>query len=696
MAVELDSIIARLKANTSNMRRGFNQMVTKARDATKSIGDSFQRLGKRVQTIGKKMALSITAPFAALIGFSIKAASDVQELENLIAVTFGKATKDVTDWSVATARATNRSSDALLKAAGDFAAFLKPLGVAPERIVPMSKALSQLTTDLGSFRNIVDEVALIRLFSGIAGEPEAVRRLGIDLGEKAIQAELVRLGFEGVATSASQAQKVIARYNLIIKQTTDAQGDAARTILSFENQMKGLVAVIRDIRIAIGNQLLPVATELVNKISKLGRRFLDLTDESQRNILVYGGIAAAIGPVLILFGLFIQVIGFAISGLVMFANAAVKSVGFVLTAFKNLAVGVFKAVRLIVTSIFTIPGIVAVSIAAAIAALLLFPATLREIFNINALSAILDNFRVAFQNSVIDPTFKMLNNLFVNLNLIPGIELDLIKLAPPAKIREDTKEFAANLSNIFQEELTRVKGQLSSAIDSVAATFGDLLPDSIKKALDKIKGINVDMSALFKIDEAKAGLNAFKSELEDVFKTFSDLGANAGDVLDDNRLKAKDLAEDLRQAFIGRLADINSFGDAMTAVFDRLKAQLLEIAFFGTTGTGGLFGGIFGKIGEGVAAIFGGGKAAGGPVQPRRAFLVGERGPEMFVPQAAGNIVNASSTATASRARGDIHITQIINLPPDNAEITDRMFTIGAAMRDQAVSAMRQAQNTGF
>lgn len=36
---------------------------------------------------------------------------------------------------------------------------------------------------------------------------------------------------------------------------------------------------------------------------------------------------------------------------------------------------------------------------------------------------------------------------------------------------------------------------------------------------------------------------------------------------------------------------------------------------------------------------FGGGKADGGPVSPNRAYMVGEQGPEMFVPPAYGNIV---------------------------------------------------------
>lgn len=695
MATELETIIARLEANTSEMRRGFDDMRRKAKQTTGSIGDSFDRLGQRVQSIGKKMVLSITTPFAALVGFSVKTASDVQEMENLIAVTFGNATQDVEDWADRTAIAVNRSSDVMLRAAGDFAAFLKPLGIAPDRIAPMSIALSQLVTDVSSFRNIAEEDVFIKFFSGLAGEPEAMRRLGVDIGQTAIEAELLALGFDGVAIEASQSQKVLARYNIIMRQTADAQGDAVRTSQFFENQTRGLAATIRDIRIAIGNQLLPTATELVGKLKVLGQRFLNLTEEAQRTILIFGGIAAAIGPALLILGTFIRIVAFAGSGLVSFAVGGVRAVGFLLKAFKMLATGVITAVRVFATSIFTIPGIVAASIAAAIAAVLLFPATLREIFSMDALRAILDNFTVAFQNFVIDPVFKMMNNLIIAMNNLPGIELDLFKLAPPAKVREDTKEFAANLANVFQEELTRVKGQLTSAVESVTSVFGNLLPESLKNALDEIKSIDFDMSELLKADEATGDLTELEQRLNSVFTQFNDLGENMNDHLVNASLNAKDLADDLREAFIGRLADINSLGDAMTAVFDRLKAQLLEIAFFGTTGTGGLFGGTFAKIAGAFAGFFGGARADGGPVQANRAFIVGEKGPEMFVPQSSGTVVNARATAAGGR-RGDIIIHQTITLPNDDTELNERIATAARIARDQAVSAFRVLQNTGF
>jgi phage-related minor tail protein len=82
--------------------------------------------------------------------------------------------------------------------------------------------------------------------------------------------------------------------------------------------------------------------------------------------------------------------------------------------------------------------------------------------------------------------------------------------------------------------------------------------------------------------------------------------------------------EDLKRVALSAMAEI-----AASAIQNGLKS------LFG----GGPGGGIGGLIGSLLGAFAGApGKAIGGPVSPGRAYLVGERGPEYFVPTAAGRI----------------------------------------------------------
>lgn len=80
------------------------------------------------------------------------------------------------------------------------------------------------------------------------------------------------------------------------------------------------------------------------------------------------------------------------------------------------------------------------------------------------------------------------------------------------------------------------------------------------------------------------------------------------------------------------------------------------------TGLGSLQGGGGGLLGAGVGLLGGllglPGRATGGPVSPGRAYVVGERGPELFVPTGSGSI--AASTKARSR---DVRISIAVNAP---------------------------------
>lgn len=217
---------------------------------------------------------------------AIKAASDVEEMKNLLSVTFGAATADVQKWAETTADEVRRSRFELMKMAGDFAAFLKPIGTAPDQIEPMSKSLTRLTIDLSSFRNMAERDVFSRLLSGLAGEAESVRMLGVDLSAVALEQELFRMGITKTSDELTQAEKIMARYSIVMRQTADAQGDATRTMDSYENLVKSLGGELHDLQVTIGEELLPVAIEFlkwsvnaVDSIEKLISRMGEFRNE---------------------------------------------------------------------------------------------------------------------------------------------------------------------------------------------------------------------------------------------------------------------------------------------------------------------------------------------------------------------------------------------------------------------------------
>ena len=73
-----------------------------------------------------------------------------------------------------------------------------------------------------------------------------------------------------------------------------------------------------------------------------------------------------------------------------------------------------------------------------------------------------------------------------------------------------------------------------------------------------------------------------------------------------------------------------------------------------------ILGGASGSpIGSFFASLFGGGRAAGGPVNPDTAYVVGERGPELFVPNNAGRIVPNRDLANMAQPVAAQSMTQV-------------------------------------
>jgi len=359
MAVDqsLGTAFVEIKANLSGLQTGLAKAQTITTQATKGINKSFKRVAVEVSAlgtafqenakrmsesfkkVGKRLSLFLTAPILALGAKFIKVASDAVEMRNLFDVTFGAAARDVEEFSERAAVALNRSSLDLMETAATFAAFLKPLGVAPKSIVPMSKALTLLTEDIASFRNLTKEETLAKLFSGLTGQSRAVRSLGIDLGAAAVEQELLNLGIEGGIKGATQAQKVLARYNLILAQTTDAQGDAARTSQSFENQLKGLQGAFKDLSADLGALLLPVATQLVGIIREWAGQFNALSDATKTTILQVAGIAAAVGPLLIVLGSLISIVSTLTAGLIALGLTPIGALALVVVGITALGLG---------------------------------------------------------------------------------------------------------------------------------------------------------------------------------------------------------------------------------------------------------------------------------------------------------------------------------------------------------------------
>ena len=130
-------------------------------------------------------------------------------------------------------------------------------GLASDKAYVLSKNLTQLAYDEGSYWNKGVAETFTAMSSAISGEIEPIRRLGIDLTQARLQQELLALGFNKQVSSLSQADKAVLRYIAIMKQTANVQGNLAQTIQSPANQIKILKAQLDMLAKSVGSLLYP-------------------------------------------------------------------------------------------------------------------------------------------------------------------------------------------------------------------------------------------------------------------------------------------------------------------------------------------------------------------------------------------------------------------------------------------------------
>lgn len=136
-------------------------------------------------------------------------------------------------------------------------------GLTSDKAYVLSKNLTQLAYDEGSYWNKNVAETFTAMSSAISGEIEPIRRLGIDLTQARLQQELLALGFNKQVSSLSQADKAVLRYIAIMKQTANIQGNLAQTIQSPANQIKILKAQLDMLAKSVGSLLYPAMKSIL-------------------------------------------------------------------------------------------------------------------------------------------------------------------------------------------------------------------------------------------------------------------------------------------------------------------------------------------------------------------------------------------------------------------------------------------------
>jgi hypothetical protein len=266
MANEIAPISVKFTVDTTGLKK-----------AESAISQSGEQIKGKFSGIGKGAGLALAAGItAAAVGIgktvisaiktSIDAASNLEESISKTSAVFGdEALPALEDWAAGASTAFGQSKQQALEAAGSYGNLLQAFGLTREQAQGMSVDMVELASDLASFNNTSVDDALNAIRSGLSGETEPLKRFGVALSEVRLKetAEEMGLVAKGTKGPLSVAIKSQAAYALILKDTSLAQGDFARTSDGLANSQRTLESELANVKTEIGVAFIPIMKELV-------------------------------------------------------------------------------------------------------------------------------------------------------------------------------------------------------------------------------------------------------------------------------------------------------------------------------------------------------------------------------------------------------------------------------------------------
>lgn len=219
-------------------------------------------------------------------------ASDLAEVQNVVDVSFGKSAASINDWSQKALEAYGLNEVTAKRYNGTLGAMLKSTGVAGDSVVDMSEKLTGLAGDMASFYNLDTNAAFEKIRSGISGETEPLKQLGINMSVANLEAYALSQGITTAYDKMSQAEQTMLRYNYLMSVTSDAQGDFARTSDSWANQTRLLSENWTEFVGKMAANLLPTLTA---GISALNNVIKWMSDNTAFITPILGAITTAVG-----------------------------------------------------------------------------------------------------------------------------------------------------------------------------------------------------------------------------------------------------------------------------------------------------------------------------------------------------------------------------------------------------------------
>ena len=665
----IDKVVLRIEADLKDVNDKLQRMEKNVKNSTERSAKAF----KNFSNIAKLAIGSVLVTQLGRLGASvIRASSAVEEMEGKFNVVFGSLAGDVKQQLDAFGNTVGRSTHELQEMASSVQDTFVPLGFSRKTASDLSVTLTKLAVDTGSFNNTLAPDVMRAFQSALVGNHETVRRFGIIIDEAAIKQELLNMGIEGGTKSATAAQKVQARLNIITAGLGDAIGDAERTAGSFANTSQRLSAEISELAVALGSKLmsplagvLGVMADMVeatkNFLMQIG--LIEATNADQKMLILGSNIAE-------------------MKHQMKTAKAEAKELGALQTTLKNNAGALGDAnkesLEFEIKKRMRDVELLKEKIALKEKELELTAEKSATFKKFGLTSPTTDSGTSGTTEPKENEGIKKLNEAIDETN-------QKIKLYSDALELMDDKNLQANLSMMSFAEAVKIAGEEGLSLETI------LKSQTIELATVKEK-----------YQEAQRATEAYRKEQkrleEAIDKTFIGVVENLATTFEDSLISALD----------GSKSALEGFKDFSRQLVQEILKTYLRLSVINP-----ILNSIFGGRGSGFQArpTMGGGDiagrfldigrrafgfAGGGTIQGRRPIMVGERGPEMFIPNTGGRIVPNGALGGSLTGGSPTVVNQSLNFATGVQEtVRAEIFNMLPAIQKATLNAVVDQKRRG-
>ena len=294
-------VVYKIEGDNSQALKALDEFEKEAKktggEFEETVEDTMGGAESTVSTAATKIAKAIGSAFVVkqVIEFgkaAIGVASDLNEVQNVVDTTFGTdGAIKINEWARNAAESFGESELQAKQFTSTLGAMFKSMGVGQADMEEMSMSLAGLAGDMASFYNLDPTEAFEKLRSGISGETEPLKQLGINMSVANLEAFALSEGITKAYTSMTQAEQATLRYQYIMSATADAQGDFANTSDSLANQQRILQLEIQTLAAETGQDLMPIAQEILT-IARDGIQWISENKDALEGLAAAAGVAA--------------------------------------------------------------------------------------------------------------------------------------------------------------------------------------------------------------------------------------------------------------------------------------------------------------------------------------------------------------------------------------------------------------------